>query len=123
VNADALLYACNAARLEPIRSGADFIKEHPINLSYGKYPISFMVNFSFTGSLSNQQLDRTTVEFIDNYSARDCASYYSCIYRPDISRVYLAQEKVEGLVQDETRPSLLAAVGAVINRAPSKAAI
>ena len=61
-----------------------------------------MVNLSLTGALSTQQFDRAAVNFIAAYPARNRASDFNCIYQPDISQVYLAWKKVEGIAQSQT---------------------
>ncbi len=56
-----------------------------------------MVTFNFAGYLSTQQFDRTAVKLGDDYLARICASYFGCGFRLNVSRLYLTQEKVEGV--------------------------
>jgi hypothetical protein len=98
VNAGALSYASNALRLRRIRRGPDSITENK-NQFYAKQPISFMVDYSFTGSHPAQQLDRSAVGSVDDYPAPVCAAYSSYIFQLDVGRVYLTQEKIAGLIE------------------------
>ncbi len=49
-----------------------------------------MVTFIFTRYLFNQQFDRPAVKLGDDYLARVCAPHFSCSFRLNVSRIYLA---------------------------------
>lgn len=91
VGASELFYACDAWNIK-LGADSDFIKESKTQ-SYEKHPAGFIAAFIFTDYLSSQQYDRTAVKYGDDYPARDCAAHFSCSFRLNVSRVYLAWKR------------------------------